>query len=194
MALKNRTKLMFAQELQRMLKSQTLDEIRVVTLCQRCDTIPQTFYYHFHDKYALVAWNILYDFSVIYGDQVPEYSVDRLTAGLTRIANHQTFYRKVYTDHSQNAINRCIQQFNVQNASKAVRASLGDQPFTQDMHTAIAYHTYGMTGLLTEWLTSDSPLTQEQLAHFLYTHTPDFLRHAYQQYAFKNSAIFSISL
>lgn len=56
MTLKNQTKLLFAQELEQMLKVMPMEKIRIVDLCKRCGTITQTFYYHFHDKYELVAW------------------------------------------------------------------------------------------------------------------------------------------
>ncbi|CAJ1189103.1 hypothetical protein CPR19092_LGOLGGFK_01204 [Companilactobacillus paralimentarius] len=92
MTLKNQTKLLLAKELEKMLKIIPMDKIRIVDLCKRCDTIPQTFYYHFHDKYELVAWIFLYDFSLIYGDKEPEYSIASIKRSLIQMEKRKTFY------------------------------------------------------------------------------------------------------
>jgi len=110
------------------------------------------------------------------------------------MVQRRPFYRKVYTDHSQNAVTRCIQKFNVQNAVDAITATRPDEPISTEMLTIIKYHAYGITGLLIEWLVGESPLTTEQLARFQYDHTPAFLKTAYQAYDFKNADNFRIGL
>lgn len=92
MTLKNQTKLLFANQLEQMLIDTPMDKIRVVDLCKRCGTIPQTFYYHFHDKYELVAWAFLKDFSSIYIDQDNNYSVESITENLVQMKRHGKFY------------------------------------------------------------------------------------------------------
>ena len=52
---KNRTKKLFATELERMLTEMPLSKVRVKDLCERCGAQRQAFYYHFQDKYDLVA-------------------------------------------------------------------------------------------------------------------------------------------
>lgn len=58
MTMQDRTKIMFAEQLETMLKTMPLDKIRIVDLCQQCGAAPPTFYYHFHDKYELVGMAI----------------------------------------------------------------------------------------------------------------------------------------
>ena len=43
MSMKLRTKLMFAEELERMLQTMPMEKVRVTTLCKNCGTIPPTF-------------------------------------------------------------------------------------------------------------------------------------------------------
>ncbi|HCD08670.1 MAG TPA: TetR family transcriptional regulator [Lactobacillus sp.] len=189
MTLKNQTKLLFAQELEQMLKVMPMEKIRIVDLCKRCGTITQTFYYHFHDKYELVAWIFLYDFSLIYGDKKPEYSIASITKNLTQMEQRKTFYQKTYTDNSQNSINKYIQKFNVISAKNAVEKYY-QTSLTAEQEYAIKYHSYGSMGLFNEWLNNQTPITIEQLATFQYKHTPKFLKVAYQNYPFRNSKIF----
>ena len=61
--MKDRTKQALAKALQDLLRTKTLEEVRVSELCARCDLQRQSFYYHFQDKYDLVAWIFLQDFT-----------------------------------------------------------------------------------------------------------------------------------
>jgi len=190
MSLKNQTKLLFAQELEEMLQTIPMDKIRVVELCERCNTIPQTFYYHFHDKYELVAWIFLYDFSKVYADKTPEYSIDSITRNLEQLNRRQLFYQRAFTEHSQNSINEYIQRFNVATAVQAIE-EFTDEKVTPDQLYAIKYHSYGSMGLFQEWLNQKLTITAHDLATFQYEHTPDFLRDAYQHMSFKSSKMFN---
>ncbi|WP_201307654.1 TetR/AcrR family transcriptional regulator C-terminal domain-containing protein [Companilactobacillus farciminis] len=184
MDLKNQTKLLFARELEEMLKTIPMDKIRIVDLCKRCNTIPQTFYYHFHDKYELVAWTFLYDFSKTYVSQVLEYSVESIVDNLKQMNQRRVFYQKTYTQHSQNSIDQYIQKFNIHSAIDAMKKYY-QQPVTFDQLLEIKYHSYGMMGLFQEWINDKSTVSIEQLAQFQFDHTPDFLKIAYQNYSFK---------
>lgn len=188
MAIKNQTKLLFAQKLEEMLNTIPMDKIRIVDLCKRCNTIPQTFYYHFHDKYELVAWVFLYDFSTIYGDKKPDYSVESIIRNLKQMEQRKLFYQKTYTDHSQNSINQYIQKFNIASAKTAIE-SYYQTKLTSAQENEIKYHSYGTMGLFQEWLTNQSSISLTELAKFQYAHTPEFLKIAYQNYAFKNSKL-----
>jgi len=50
------TKRMFAVELEVMMAAMPLSKVRVAELCARCGVERRVFYYHFKDKYDLVAW------------------------------------------------------------------------------------------------------------------------------------------
>lgn len=190
MTLKNQTKLLFAKKIEEMLESMSLEQVRIVELCKRVGTIPQTFYYHFRDKYELVAWIFLYDFSVVYGDRSPNYTKNRIIENLKQIEKRRTFYLKAYMDQSQNSINRYIQNFNVQTAITTVKNSRdGEEPTEMEINQ-IKYHSYGMMGLFAEWLAGTSKLTIEKLAEFQYECTPDFLKQAYKEHPFQRSKLF----
>lgn len=55
MALRDYTKRLFANTLADMMRTTPLKKIRVKDLCARCGAEQQSFYYHFRDKYDLVA-------------------------------------------------------------------------------------------------------------------------------------------
>ena len=190
MTLKNQTKLLFANQLEQMLIDTPMDKIRVVDLCKRCGTIPQTFYYHFHDKYELVAWAFLKDFSSIYIDQDNNYSVESITENLVQMKRHQKFYQQTYTQRSQNSIRDYIQKLNQQTAIEAVESFSGKEITSKQM-LQVKYHSYGMMGLFEEWISGKLSLSEKELATFQYEQTPDFLREAYQHYDFRKSIAFN---
>lgn len=49
-------KLWIAKQMKDLMKTKTIDKIRVTDICKAAEIERSTFYYHFQDKYELVAW------------------------------------------------------------------------------------------------------------------------------------------
>jgi AcrR family transcriptional regulator len=193
MPMQERTKIMFAEQLETMLKTIPLEKVRVVDLCRRCNATPPTFYYHFHDKYELVAWIFLRDFADICGDKEPDYSPETIASILERIDCRRTFYIKAYQEHSQNSINQYVQNFNVQLGKVTIKTLTGNNGISSEQLLAIKYHSYGVMGLFKEWLFGDMPISVTDLARFQYEHTPNFLKDALRAYQYSRNEILSQS-
>ena len=136
MQMKDRTKIMFADTLEEMLKEMPLDKVRVARLCECCGATTPTFYYYFHDKYELVAWMFLQDFAGAFADQEPEYSPDRMNQSSIRFAKRRNFYQKAFDDQSQNSIAEYLINFNLQISREAVKYYTG-QDLTYDQEFAV---------------------------------------------------------
>ena len=52
------TKQQFSEALDRLLERKSLDRITVSDITDECGLNRQTFYYHFHDIYELIEWQI----------------------------------------------------------------------------------------------------------------------------------------
>jgi len=50
-----RTKIWIADIMKRLMKSKPIDKIRITEICSQAEIERSTFYYHFKDKYDLVA-------------------------------------------------------------------------------------------------------------------------------------------
>lgn len=187
MQMKDRTKIMFAEALEEMLQTMPLEKVRVAKLCERCGTKTPTFYYYFHDKYELVAWMFLQDFSFAVGDKPPEYSTDVLNTVSRQLEKRRNFYQKAYTDQSQNSISEYTQGFNLQIAADAVRHHTGEDLSPEQLF-AVKYHVYGVMGMFGEWLYSDT-MTIEELNTFCFERTPDFLKDAFATYPYSTDNI-----
>ena len=189
MQMKDRTKLMFAEELEKLLETKPFDKVRVLDLCKRCGATPQTFYYHFKDKYELAAWIFLHDFAYIMGDTDPGYSAERIAAMTQHMKERKTFYQRAYNDHSQNAIDRYINRFNIENSINIVKAVSGADELTEEQIIAIKYHAYGVIGLFHELIFDELNVDVDKLSAFQYEKTPDFLKQAFEQYRYRSEDI-----
>jgi len=188
--IKDRTKIMFAEELEEMLKVTSMDKVRVVDLCRNCGATPPTFYYYFKDKYDLAAWIYLHDISEAFGDREPDYSPARLAHSLEIMNKRRSFYKKVFAENSQNSIIRYGMQYMTQMVKNVMLAVTGAEPSESQMLEA-RHHTYGIFGLQQEWISGENNITTEELAEFLYDHTPDYLKKAFKKYAFRSDEILS---
>ena len=184
MKMKDRTKIMFADTLEEMLKKMPLDKVRVAKLCELCEAATPTFYYYFHDKYELVAWMFLQDFSEAFADQEPDYSPDRMNQSSVLFAKRRNFYQKAFDDSSQNSITKYLVDFNMQISKEAVKYNTG-LDLTRDQEFAIKYHIYGVMGMFREWLFGKD-MTAEYLNTSLYERTPDFLKEAFSVYPYSS--------
>lgn len=122
MSPKNRTKNMYAQALQDMLRTKSFEQIQIKDLCEKCQTRRQTFYYHFKDKYDLVAWIFQQDYTAVFCESDCEFSEKKLAEILDRIKAKKSFYIKTLNEHSQNSIQKYIQDFDVQAGEIVVKA------------------------------------------------------------------------
>lgn len=190
MKMKDRTKIMFAEEFENMLKTMTMDKVRVVDLCRRCGATAPTFYYYFKDKYDLAAWIYFRDISSAFGDKRPEYSPERLAESLRAMNIKSAFYKNLFADKSQNSITQYGMKYAIKMVNDVMTASAGKSPTALQILEA-KHHTFGIFGLQQEWFLGELPLSSEELAQFLYNHTPDFLKDAFQSYHFRSSEIMS---
>ena len=98
MQMKDRTKLMFADTLIEMIQTTPLSKIRVAKLCEKCGATPPTFYYYFHDKYELVAWIFLNDYTQVVTSNPNEYTPDILETMTNQFELKKQFYQKDFDD------------------------------------------------------------------------------------------------
>ena len=94
-----RTKLWIAAAMKRLMVKKPLDKIRVTEICREAEIERPTFYYHFQDKYDLVAWIFFQD-----ADSTDVLSVESAAAGMNKMRQEMLFYRRAYEDSSQNAL------------------------------------------------------------------------------------------
>ena len=180
---KDRTKKLFAAELETMLAEIPLSKVRVNELCARCGAQRQVFYYHFKDKYDLVAWIFEQDFRAGVEDAVGGGYQEQTARALAHMWARRNFYRIAFADKSQNSIERHIQEFDVAMSTGVVLRHSGAKKLSDQWIFDIKSHSYGSIGCTIEWLRGELDATPEKLAAWECVSMPAFLLEAYDDAA-----------
>ena len=179
MRTKRDTKGMFADALEAMMERMPLSKVRVADLCARCGVERRVFYYHFKDKYDLVAWMFERDYESAADGRAP-YSEALYAEAHRRLWARRVFYRRALDEDSQNSIWRYLLQFSVEANERALKRHLG-VPVLSREHAFMASHfAYGNMGCLVDWLRGSISATPEQLASCMFECMPAALREAYE--------------
>ncbi len=150
------TKRALADSLKKLLAKRSLDKITVKDIIDDCGVNRQTFYYHFHDIYALVEW-IFCDAAQTLTDQELDY--DNWGVGLEVLLEHMLNDRililNAYNSISHEVVSDYAKEFLRPFAERVVQtqaremeppASEEDMSFVVDLVTLMA------SGFTMEWV------------------------------------------
>lgn len=182
MAARRDTKGMFAAELEEMMETLPLSQVRVADLCWQCDVERRVFYYHFRDKYDLVAWMFERDYVSPANGVVP-YSEELFAEALRRLWSRREFYLQAFRGDPRNNIERYIVRFGVEENEAALKHHLGEATLSSEHAFAARHFAHGNVGCLIEWLDGGFEATPEQLATHVFSCMPSDLREAYAEMA-----------
>lgn len=173
------TKRMFADELERMMESVPLAKVRVKDLCARCGVERRVFYYHFRDKYDLIAWIFDQDYRAATESASAIFTEDHLAAANRRLWARRDFYRRAFEDDSQNSIGRYLQEFDVEMNERTVKRHFGITELSGVQSFAVRHYSYGNINCTLEWLQGKIDATPQQMAVYELACMPAFLRESY---------------
>lgn len=170
---------MFAAELEAMMGKIPLSKVRVADLCARCGVERRVFYYHFKDKFDLVAWIFERDYSRALEMSVP-YSEGLYAEAHRRLWEHRAFYRRAFEEDSQNSIGRYLLQMSIRVNEDALKRHLGVRSLSLEYAFKARHFAHGNVGCLIDWLRGEVHATPEQLAAQMFACMPSELRGAYE--------------
>ena len=169
--IKEHTKWMFAEAILEIIKTKDLSKIRVTELCEYCNTDRQTFYYHFKDKYDLVAWIYQNDLN----DSLQTYDYifckEETLFLLYRIKEKQFFYQKAFENANQNSLFTYIQNANSKITEAVFKKQLHVEELTEQQLFTIKYNSYAWVGCLSEWVALKCMPPPEIYVDFLFNNS-----------------------
>lgn len=168
MAIRNSTKFAFANALKSLLNTKELSSIRIQELCRICGTERPTFYYHFRDKYDLIAWIYEQDLQAALSSSDGHYHVDQLENLLLRMQKEHVFYKKAFADSTQNALLPYIRQMNIRLAKAVQLNRQNTDALTPEEEFHINFFTYSWCYCLLDWINGTYDLTAAQYAQLMY--------------------------
>ena len=150
--IKEHTKWMFADAILEIIKNKELSKIRVTELCDYCGADRQTFYYHFKDKYDLVAWVYQNDLNYSLQQYDNFFSKEQTLLLLNRIKEKQFFYQKAFADANQNSLFSYMQIANSTITEQIFKEHFERNALTEAELFKIKYNSYAWVGCLSEWV------------------------------------------
>ena len=167
-----RTKRWIADTMKKLLEKKSLEKIRVTEICEMAEVERPTFYYHFKDKYDLMAWiffQSVYDTDII--------SVDSAAESMEKMRKEYVFYKRAYEDQSQNPMWAYMHEYFVDRYTKLAE-EMSKDPLTDQIRYSIRLYCYGAVGMTKEWLLTDTVPAKEVVVKMFHS-MPESLRNIY---------------
>ena len=165
------TKMWIADKMREIMKHKPIDKIRVTEICKAADIERPTFYYHFKDKYDLVAWMFC---TQAYGTDLT--SVASAAAGMNKMKQEILFYKRAYEDSSQNALWRYMLEYFVRRYKELVKEKLGTELLDPQLAYSIRFYCMGAVGMTQEWVLNDNITSAETVVQMMFNSMPENLR------------------
>ena len=176
------TKRMFADELEALMATMPLSTVRVAELWTRCGVERRVFYYHFKDKYDLVAWMFEQDRAAAAETCIP-YTQEFYAEAHRLLWKRRDFYRRAFDEDTQNSIERYLLQFSIETNEAALKRRLGTAKLSHEYAFEARHFAHGNVGCVMDWLRGELAATPRQLAASMFACMPQTLRAAYDALA-----------
>ncbi|MBR3356356.1 MAG: TetR/AcrR family transcriptional regulator C-terminal domain-containing protein [Solobacterium sp.] len=160
--------------MKKLLKKKPLDKIRITEICQAAEIERSTFYYHFKDKYDLVAWIFYHD---AFRTNVTD--VKEAADSMRRVRRDVLVYRRALEDNSQNALLPYMTEYFTDVYTQTAKARLKTDILDEQTAFSIRLYCYGAVHMAKEWLLTEDPVPAEQIIQMMFASMPQFLREIY---------------
>ncbi len=167
----DRTKIWIADTLKIMLGRKPLDKIRVSEICREAELDRTTFYYHFRDKYDLMAWMLIrsaYDTDIL--------DIDSSARALDHMRKDLVFFKRAYEDTSQTPMWQYMHEYFVQEYTRLVMAKLRTETIDTPVIYSIRLYCHGTLGMTREWLLSDNVTPAKTAVAMMFDAMPESLK------------------
>ncbi len=169
-----RTKVWIADKMKDLMKRKPVDKIRITEICEAAGIERSTFYYHFKDKYTLVAWIFYYS-----ARTVDVTDLTSSAAHLEQMKKDMQFYRRAFEDTSQNALWQYMLDYFTEENICAVKSILKTDELDPLLAHCIRYYCYGAVGMAREWIRKDNTISAEMFVEMTRSCMPEALREIY---------------
>ena len=166
-----RTKIWIADAMKRLLVKKPLEKIFVTEICREAEIERPTFYYHFRDKYDLMAW-IFCQRTL----QTDVLSVESAAAAMNGMRQDYIFYKRAWEDNSQSPMWAYMHEYFVGKYSEVAKEKLDVDTLDAQTRFSIRLYCYGTLGMTREWLMMDNITPAETVVRMMFASMPERLR------------------
>ncbi len=174
MKMAERTKIWIADTMSKLLLRKPLEDIRVTEICREAEIERPTFYYHFRDKYELMAWMFC---RKAFGTDI--LSVESAAKSMNGMRQDFIFYKRAYEDHSQNPMWAYMVEYFAEQYSSLAKEKLGTDTLDTQLLYSIRLYCHGAVGMTREWLLKDNITPAETVVRMMFNAMPESLGKLY---------------
>ena len=162
------TQKMIAQALKELMDQKAFQKISVSDIMKQCDMRRQTFYYHFQDKYELLAWIYQSDTKEHIADFLDYERWDTILHQLFHyFYNHQTFYKNALSVTEQNDFGDYLYH-ELHGLFMYVIKDLSHNPSRDQLDYQAKFFAHGFVGMIKDWLLSGCTTSPEFMRDVVY--------------------------
>lgn len=173
----DRTKIWIAEKMKELMRDKPIEKIRITEICRLAGIERSTFYYHFVDKYDLVAW--IFYHSAFQRDIT---SLEDAAKGLEQMKRDFIFYKRAYEDESQNPLWKYMLEYFVEQYNNIAKQRLHTDTLDVQTQFNIRHYCYGCIGMTREWLLNDNITPALRAVEMMFQSMPTSLHSIYFNY------------
>lgn len=163
----DRTKIWIADKMRKLMAAKPIDKIRVTEICELAEISKPTFYYHFKDKYDLVAWIFFYSHF-----NVDVMSIESAAESMNQVRSDFMFYKRAFEDSSQNALWQYMIDYFTERYESEARRILGTDILDAQTEFSIRLYCNGAVAMTREWLLNDNITPAETIVRMMFASMP----------------------
>ncbi|QPK94661.1 TetR/AcrR family transcriptional regulator C-terminal domain-containing protein [Actinomyces sp. zg-332] len=166
-----RTKIWIANAMKKLMVKKKIEKIRVTEICKEAEIQRPTFYYHFKDKYDLLAWIFFHN-----AFETNIISIESVAKSMNQMREDFTFYKRTYEDTSKYSLWKYMVEYFVHRYSEEAKRILDTDTLDPQTMYSIRLYCHGGVGMTKEWLLSDSSIPAETVVEMMFISMPESLR------------------
>ncbi|WP_455539509.1 TetR/AcrR family transcriptional regulator C-terminal domain-containing protein [Terrisporobacter sp.] len=160
-------KLWIAKHMKDLMKTKTIDKIRVVDICKAAEIERSTFYYHFQDKYELVAWIFYYD-----AWKIDILDFKSCVVAMEKIRKEYLFYKRAFEDNSQNPFWKYLVEYFAKRYEEEAKKKLNTDTLDIQLIYSIRLYCHGAVGMTREWILYDNKTDASTIIEMMFQSMP----------------------
>ncbi|SDP61494.1 TetR/AcrR family transcriptional regulator C-terminal domain-containing protein [Selenomonas ruminantium] len=164
MIIRQTTKELLAASLQELAQSKSMDKITIREITQNCQLTSTTFYNHFQDKYALLAWIYHRELTPLYERLGKDIDWNTLIRqGIIAVQQNKQFYRNAMKNTSgQTSFQKAVSDYFIGQIHNYICKQQGINELPEKLQFMIRFYVLGIFPFLCEWvLYHDEPPAKE---------------------------------
>ena len=177
----DRTKQLFADKIMQLAKNKPIKDIQIKELCVLCGVERTTFYYHFRDKYDLVAWIFKQNY-IEEASRAETINDERMIREMFhRLSMQKEFFLNALQDSSQNNLREYMLAFYIGIEEKVLCEYYHTDSLNEELLYEVRNYSFGSMGQTIDSLLGKNNLSAEKMAHYQYKFMPEELKNAFQE-------------